>query len=114
MAHTKHPQPSDLVHEQRRDDVAWQHSQGTQETDKVDHVGIIFIAYVTEQAALFVVQESAVDELTVDQPVLEKICEEKEGIRSDVQDSRRGDRKSERFKELVSKLLSGGQSKTLY
>lgn len=76
---TQHPQPSDLVHEQRRDDVARQHSQGAQETDKVDHVGIVIITDIAEQAAFFVVQESAVHELAVDQPILKEICGERRG-----------------------------------
>lgn len=70
---TQHPQSSDLVHEQRRHDVAWQHSQRAQETDKVDHVGIVLVADIAEQAALLVVQEGAVDQSAVDQPVLEEI-----------------------------------------
>lgn len=70
---TEHPQPSNLVHEQRGHDVARQHGQGAQEADEVDHVGIVVIAYVAEQTAFFVVQESAVDELTVNQAVLEKV-----------------------------------------
>lgn len=105
---TQHPQPANLVHEQRRDDVAWQHSQGAQETDKVDHVGIVVITDVTEQAALFVVQESAVDELGVDQPILEEIWgKEREGCVEE--DGERGDRQGAGLKGLIStvNLLTG-------
>lgn len=70
---TQHPQPADFVHEQRRHNVARQHGQRAQETDKVDHVGIVLVADVAEQAALLVVQEGAVDQAAIDQPVLEEI-----------------------------------------
>lgn len=70
---TQHPEPSDLVHEQRRDDVPGQDGQSSQKTDKVDHVGVVLVADVAEHAALFVVQESAVDQSAVDQSVLKKV-----------------------------------------
>lgn len=73
MRITQHPEPSDLVHEQRRDDVPRQNGQSSQKTDKVDHVGVVLVADVTEHAALFVVQESAVYQSAVDQSVLKKI-----------------------------------------
>lgn len=69
---TQHPQTSDFVHEQSRHDVPRQDSQRAQETHKVDHVGVVLIAEV-QQAALFVMQEGAVDEAAVDQPVLKQI-----------------------------------------
>lgn len=96
IAHvTQHPQPSDLVHQQRRDDVARQHGQGAQETDEVDHVGIVVIADVTEQAALFVVQERAVDELAVDQPILEEVWSERREGRMGERGRQRGSRVGE-------------------
>lgn len=69
---TQHPQASNLIHEQSRYDVPGQHGQGAQEADEVDHVGIVVVAEI-QQAALFIVQESAVDELAVDQAELEEI-----------------------------------------
>lgn len=70
---TQHPEPPDLVHEQRGDDVPGQNGQSSQKTDKIDHVGVVLVADVAEHAALFVVQKSAVDQSAVDQPVLKKI-----------------------------------------
>lgn len=69
---TQHPQASNFVHEQSRHDVPGQDRQRAEKTDKVDHVGVVLVAEV-QQAALFVMQEGAVDEAAVDQPVLEEI-----------------------------------------
>lgn len=76
---TQHPQPSDLVHEQRGDDVPRQDSQSPQEADEVDHVGVVLVAHVAQHAALFVVQEGAVDQSAVDQPVLKQVWKKKTG-----------------------------------
>lgn len=76
---TQHPEAPDLVHEQRGDDVPGQNGQSSQETDKVDHVGVVLVTDVAEHAALFVVQESAVYQSAVDQSVLEKIWTEGPG-----------------------------------
>lgn len=84
---TQHPEPSDLVHEQRGDDVPGQNGQSSQKTDKIDHVGVVLVADVTEHAALFVVQESAVDQSAVDQSVLKKIWNIRWG---GVEEERRG------------------------
>lgn len=75
---TQHPQASDLIHEQGRHDVPRQYSQSAQETDEVYHVCIVLVTEV-QQAALFILQESAVDELAVDQAVLEEIWNEERG-----------------------------------
>lgn len=72
FALTQHPQASNFVHEQSGHDVPRQDSQRAQKTNKVDHVGIVLIAEV-QQAALFVMQEGAVDEAAVNQPVLKQI-----------------------------------------
>lgn len=85
---TQHPQASDFVHEQSRHDVPRQDSQRAQETDKIDHVGVVLIAEV-QQAALFVMQEGAVDEAAVDQSVLEQIwTEERNRVRQAINLSR--------------------------
>lgn len=69
---TQHPQTSNFVHEESGHNIPRQDSQRAQETHKVDHVGVVLITEV-QQAALFVMQEGAVDEAAVDQPVLKQI-----------------------------------------
>ena len=69
-----------LLCEQRRDDVAWQHSQGVQETDEADNAGIVFIIpTVTEQTALSDVEGSAADEPAPDKNTCEEIWMETMG-----------------------------------
>lgn len=62
---TQHSQASNFVHKQSRHNVPRQDSQCAKEADKVDHVGVVLITEV-QQAALFVMQEGAVDEAAVD------------------------------------------------
>lgn len=69
--------PANLVHEERRDDVAWQNSQTAQEANQVNQ-NVILLKCV-QVAAMFVVLEGGVLHLTVDEPVLPQVYREQEG-----------------------------------
>lgn len=72
---TDHLYPPNFVHEQCRDDVAWQHGQAAQEADQVDQKIIVLLK--VDVAAFLLLHERAVDEPAVDEFVFVEICEGK-------------------------------------
>lgn len=66
-----HLYPPDFVHEQCRDDVAWQHGQAAQEADQVDQKIIVLLK--VDVAAFLLLHERAVDEPAVDEFVFVEI-----------------------------------------
>lgn len=68
---TDHLYPPDFVHEQCRDDIAWQHGQAAQEADQVDEKIIVLLK--VDVAAFLLVHERGVDEPAVDEFVLVEV-----------------------------------------
>lgn len=63
--------PANLLHEERRDDVAWQNSQTAQEANQVNQ-NVILLKCV-QVATVFVVLEGVVLHFTVDELVLPQV-----------------------------------------